>query len=169
MVVRRNNAHLLNFHEDLVDVFKAERINLELATIELGNLGKQLALTKEVALAAVPGRWNLKNVEIRPDEEVQALRSTAIGRFIIEASKRVQDIGNLYETASEKYSMVLDYFGESKRLQPHELFSIFVKFCDSFRATVIEVDRLEKAKVGYIFNYCFSESCPCLINWLYFM
>ena len=137
MVVRRNNTPLLEFYKDLEHVFKAERINLELATIELGNLGRQLALAKAV-------HQQLLNAS---EEKEDSIQFAALGRFIVEASVRVQSIGNLYEEASKRYSELLNYFGESKRLQPHEIFYIFVKFSEAFCSTVNDVEKTEKAKV----------------------
>ena len=151
MVVRRNKDDLLHFQDDLRTVFKADKINWDLAKAEIVSLEKQLISLHEIALQLVPGPWNLNRSNMQnldPGKEASILSETSTGRFFMDASFQISDMCKLVQTTSKKFTMLLEYFGEDKNdTQPHELFKIMITFCKNFQSAVEDIERMEKAKV----------------------
>ncbi len=82
-------------------------------------------------------------------EEVEALRSSRIGVFTLEAIKKVSALRDKVESTQAKFADLLEYFGDSnKKMQPHEMFNIIVTFCRTFSKANEEVIENEKKKVS---------------------
>jgi hypothetical protein len=83
------------------------------------------------------------------EEEVEALRSTQIGIFTLQAIKIVSALRESVELTRSKFKKVLEYFGEDekKKLSPHELFEIICVFTKDFDSAKEKVAKLEKEKI----------------------
>lgn len=173
LVVRRNNEELLDFKDDLPTVPKADKIFWDQCVDELEEVETQLENVRKLALLeaksakilyALPNKPKTKedvdsddlSVEsISLEEEVKLLRSTKIGMFALSAIRKVSQLRERVDMAKDKFSSLLEYFGESKdsKMQPHELFEIITTFCRTFDVARTEVEKKEKEKVSFISSY----------------
>lgn len=82
------------------------------------------------------------------EDEVQALRSTSIGIFTLQAIKIVSNLRENVEDTRTKFRKLLDYFGEDekKKMHPHNLFEIICSFVKDFESAKDQVAELEKSK-----------------------
>ncbi|EED92692.1 hypothetical protein THAPSDRAFT_262031, partial [Thalassiosira pseudonana CCMP1335] len=129
LVVQRNNEELLDFKEDLPTVSKADKIFWDQCVNELEEVETQLENVRKLALHEA----NIASMSL--EEEVALLRSTKIGMFALSAIKKVSQLRERVDTAKDKFSHVLEYFGEDgerSKMQPHELFEIISTFCRNF-------------------------------------
>lgn len=168
-VVQRNNEYLLDFKDDLPTVVKACKIFWDQCVNELEEVETQLENVRKLALHEAktkkvvyelpskkkPQEGNdsddLSIVSMSLEEEVAMLRSTKIGLFALSAIKKVSQLRDRVETARNKFTRLLEYFGEDagkSKMEPHELFEIISTFCRNFDAAREDVDRMEKAKVN---------------------
>jgi len=166
-VVQRNNEYLLDFKDDLPTVVKACKIFWDQCVNELEEVETQLENVRKLALHEAktkkvvyelpskkkPQEGNdsddLSIVSMSLEEEVAMLRSTKIGLFALSAIKKVSQLRDRVETARNKFTRLLEYFGEDagkSKMEPHELFEIISTFCRNFDAAREDVDRMEKAK-----------------------
>ena len=168
LIVKRNNAQLLSFKDDLPSVFKAEKIYWDQCLLDLEEAENQLENVRLVALHKAREsqpewtrtRMKQKNIDddcsisdesLSLEEEVASLRSTDIGLFTLEAIKKVSALREKVEKTKTTYTKLLEYFGEDEKggMQPHELFEIIVTFVRNFESSHKEVELNEKAKVSY--------------------
>ena len=169
LVTRRNNEDLLGFKDDLTNVMKAEKIYWDQCVTDLEEVENQLENVRKLALyeARSKGRRrnrlkerddeSLSDVSLTLEKEVEYLRSTKVGLFVLKSIKKVSALREQVETTKEKWYNVLEYFGEEdkKNMQPHKLFKILVTFCKDFDAAHQDVLREEKAKVSLIVELVF--------------
>jgi hypothetical protein len=94
------------------------------------------------------------------EQEYEALRSSKVGQFTLDAIKKVSSLRDKVELTQSKFSNLLEYFGEpGKKIQASELFAIFVAFCQNFQKANEEVISRERAKVNrklkstFVFNH----------------
>jgi len=166
LVVRRNNELLVRFADDLPTVLKSDKIYWDQCLTDLDEVENQLENVRRLALyeykvararkenrtTAAPPSLNDDNMSL--EEELTALRSSKIGVFTLGAIKQVSSLRDKVEMTQSKFKRVLEYFGESKKkIQPNELFEIFVTFCNNFKRANEEVVANEKKKVSFLF-YC---------------
>ena len=160
LVVRRNNELLIRFADDLPTVLKADKIHWEHCVTELDEVEKQLENIRKLALieyrmshmnkdfmntAMTP---SLTEESMSLEEEFAALRSSKVGVFTLDAIKKVSSLRDKVDLTQSKFSNLMEYFGEpNKKIQPNELFEIFVTFCRNFSKANEEVIANEKAKV----------------------
>ena len=170
LVVQRNNELLLRFKDDLPTVMKADKVYWDQVVSDLEEVENQLENVRRVALhqAQLAFRYSLRKMAKKPrendngddddsmsdtsmtlEEEVEALRATAIGLFTLGAIKQVSALRDKVENTKTKFSRLLEYFGEDERqeIQPHELFTIICTFCRDFdRAKEQVYDNVKKKK-----------------------
>lgn len=168
LVVQRNNEKLLDFKDDLPTVAKADKIYWDQCINELEEMETQLEIVRKLALHEANQKKNIyalpkkkdsqddydsDNLNIDEDmsleEEVGLLRSTKIGMFALGAIKKVSQLRERVEIAKEKFSRLLEYFGEhgDAKMDVHELFAIINTFCRNFDDAREVVEKAEQAKV----------------------
>ncbi len=171
VVMRRNNEDLLGFKDDLSNVMKAEKIYWDQCVTDLEEVENQLENVRKLALYEARSKGHrrhnrlkegddesLSDVSLSLEKEVEYLRSTKVGLFVLKSIKKVSALREQVETTKEKWYNVLEYFGEEdkKHMQPHKLFKILVTFCKDFDAAHQDVLRDEKAKVR-LFLYTYTH------------
>lgn len=105
---------------------------------------------EDQSLQSTSDYFTNSNVSMSLTEEVEALRSTSIGRFALDAIKIVSSLRDRVEKTNTSYMVLLEYFGEDDKnssIQPHELFQVMVQFCKNFDVARAEVEANEKTKV----------------------
>ena len=164
LIVQRNNELLLNFIDDLPTVLKADKVywdqclsDLEEVEIQLENVRRILLhearMQKQHQLQRKKGKEDddndsLGDIEMTLEEEVESLRATSMGIFTLSAIKQVSALRDKVEVTRRKFVKVLKYFGEdAKKMQPHDLFTIFTTFCRDFGKAKEEVFANVKKKL----------------------
>lgn len=177
LVVQRNSEALLDFKDDLPTVSKAVKIYWDQCVRDLEEVETQLENVRKLALHEarsnkivyqLPNRSKGKGSNNAGDDgdddsddlsvesmsledEVSLLRSTKIGMFALSAIRKVSQLRERVDTAKEKFSGLLEYFGEDvgdgSKMQPHELFEIITEFCRTFDVARKDMEKMEKAKV----------------------
>ena len=165
-IVRRNNEPLLHFKDDLPTISKADKVFWDQCLSDLEEVENQLENIRKISL--YQARQHSKAYRIRRkkqreddgdeslseddesltlEEEVAALRATQVGLFTLTAIKYVSSLREKVEQTKEKFSRLLEYFGEEEgRMQPHEMFAIMVSFCRDFGKAVELVTEKERRK-----------------------
>lgn len=165
-VVRRNNASLCHFKDDLSAVFTAEKILWESTLSELKRMENELesvrrlalyyALQKDHAQASSRGSVNGDSVaamsipsKISVEEEIRLLQKTSIGKFTLDACARMAAIVDEIETAKTSFNALLRYFGEEDHAsaQPNEVFRTISVFCKEFEGALAAVVETEKTEL----------------------
>jgi hypothetical protein len=159
LVVQRHNDSLANFKDDLPSVLQADKVYWDQCTADLEEVENQLENVRKIALNVVFGKkapWtrkkkggnddDLSHQSMTLEEEVEALRSTNIGIFTLDAIKAVSALRELVENTNTKLGKLLEYFGE-ENIPPHELFGILSKFVRDFDEAKEKVAKLQKEKV----------------------
>ena len=155
MIVRKNNELLLRFQDDLPTVLKADKVYWDQCLADLEEVENQLENVRRISLYQARIQQELKHKRRNPhedendslgdvslslEEEVESLRATQIGLFTLGAIKKVSALRDKVEVTKEKFSRLLEYFGEEeKKLQPHELFNVISVFCRDFLKAKEEV------------------------------
>jgi len=162
LVVLRQNGTLADFKDDLPSVLKADKIYWDQIENDLEEVENQLENVRKIALHEVFGRRKSRKKNGEDDdmsqnsmsleEEVEALRSTRIGIFTLQAIKIVSSLRENVEITRSKFKKVLEYFGEDekKKMNPHDLFRIISVFAKDFSGAKKEVIDLEKEKARQI-------------------
>mmetsp|Transcript_59630 Transcript_59630/g.71053 ORF Transcript_59630/g.71053 Transcript_59630/m.71053 type:complete len:679 (-) Transcript_59630:168-2204(-) len=150
------------FKDELETVFKAEKIYWDQCLKDLEEAENQLENVRLISLYMAKMRKrgpqphdidsesandSLTDIQLSLEEEVEALRSTAVGSFTLEAIKAVSALRDRVETTNKVFGKLLEYFGEDDKkrdMQPHDLFSIIVTFCKNFDKAYEEVEQIEK-------------------------
>eukprot|EP00978_Attheya_sp_CCMP212_P023017 scaffold69690_cov45-Attheya_sp.AAC.2 len=162
LVVQRNNELLVRFKDDLPTVMKAEKVYWDQCLNDLEEVENQLENIRKISLHQANefskgGKRNvgddddsLSDISISLEDEVRALRSSAVGIFTLDAIKKVSALREKVETTQTKFAKVLEYFGEEEKInvmQPHELFQIIATFCKNFDTAREEVAANTKLKL----------------------
>lgn len=161
LVVRRNNEFLTRFPDDLPTVFIASKIHWEQCLADLDEVESQLENIRKLALLEYRYKYRdsisdtfspaivVDETPLSLEQEFDALRSSKIGEFTLDAIKKVSSLRDKVELTQSKFSNLLEYFGEpGKKIQASELFAIFEVFCQNFQKANDEVIASEKAKVS---------------------
>jgi len=169
LVVQRNSEALLDFKDDIPTVSKAGKIYWDQCVSELEEVETQLENVRKLALHEAKSNkimYSLPNKSKTGDsaadndsddlsvetmsleDEVALLRSTKVGMFALSAIRKVSQLRERVDTAKDKFSSLLEYFGESgdSKMQPHQLFEIIITFCRTFDVARADVEKKEKAK-----------------------
>lgn len=162
MVVKRHNIDLVDFKDDLQSVLKADKIYWDQIENDLEQVESQLENVRKIALHEVFGKkpsWvrrkmkkgnedDISHESMSLEDEVQALRSTSIGIFTLQAIKIVSNLRENVEGTRTKFRKLLEYFGEDekKKMHPHNLFEIMCSFIKDFESAKDQVAELEKSK-----------------------
>lgn len=162
LIVMRHNESLTKFRDDLPSVMKADKIYWDQIENDLEEVENQLENVRKISLHEVFGKkkpsWARKKKgdddefsqdSMSLEEEVEALRSTRIGIFTLQAIKIVSALREQVEGTRLKFRKLLEYFGEDdrKKMSPHELFEIICIFAKDFSQAKEAVLSLEKEKV----------------------
>jgi len=165
LVVQRNNEILLNFKDDIPTALKADKVYWDQCLSDLEDVENQLENVRRMALyqARLAQMYRLQKKKPKGDdddeslsdasmtleEEVESLRSSAIGLFTLGAIKKVSTLRDKVETTKAKFTKLLEYFGEEHRrdMQPHDLFAVITTFSRDFDKAVDTVLSEAKKKV----------------------
>lgn len=163
-IVQRNNTDLLEFGDDLGAVFEADKIYWDQCIADLEQVEHQLENVRKIALyqSHQSHGYRLRKKTRKDDpeesltdddedltleEEVENLRATPIGMFTLSAIKYISQLREKVECTKDMFKKLLEYFGEEESaMQPHELFSIIVRFCKDFEKAKLEVVEKQKRK-----------------------
>jgi hypothetical protein len=166
-VVRRNDATLCHFKDDLITVFVADKLIWDHTLAELKRMESQLESVRTLALYHGSSKDRpitlsrgfvggddataLSMPKISAEEEINLLRRTSIGNFTLDACARMAAVVDEIENAKSSYNALLLYFGEEgkKGLQPNDVFQTISTFCRDFEASVAAVIETEKAQVSH--------------------
>ena len=158
LVVLRQNGTLADFKDDLPSVLKADKIYWDQIENDLEEVESQLENVRKIALHEFFGKRksrknngdddDISQNSMSLEEEVEALRSTRIGIFTLQAIKIVSSLRENVEITRSKFKKVLEYFGEDdkKKMNPHDLFEIISVFAKDFSAAKKAVIDIEKEK-----------------------
>ena len=162
MVVKRNNESLVSFKNDLPSVLKSDKIYWDQCENDLEEVENQLENVRKISLHEVYGKnrpsWarrkkgkdddDMSQESMTLEAEVEALRSTNIGIFTLDAIKKVSNLRENVERTKSKFYKLLEYFGEEdkKKMSPHHLFEIMVTFTKDFDTALEEVAEFDKKK-----------------------
>lgn len=164
LVVQRNNEILLNFKDDIPTALKADKVYWDQCVSDLEDVENQLENVRRMALyqARLAQMYRLQKKKPKGDdddeslsdasmtleEEVESLRSSAIGLFTLGAIKKVSTLRDKVESIKVKFHKLLEYFGEEHRrdMQPHDLFALFQAFSRDFDKAKEKVLADEKKK-----------------------
>jgi len=158
LVVLRHDAELADFKDDLHSVLKADKIYWDQIENDLEEVENQLENVRKIALHEVLGKRrprkrngdddDISQNSMSLEDEVEALRSSRIGIFTLQAIKIVSALRENVEITRSKFKKVLEYFGEDekKKMNPHDLFDIICVFAKDFSTAKEAVIELEKVK-----------------------
>ena len=161
LVVLRHNDSLTSFKDDLSSVLKSDKIYWDQIETDLEEVENQLENVRKIALHEVFGKRRrssrkrnkgeddeMSQDSMSLEEEVEALRSTRIGIFTLQAIKIISALRESVEITRSKFRLVLEYFGvdDNKKMHPHELFKIICLFTKNFMSAKEEVLKLEREK-----------------------
>lgn len=155
LIVLRHNSSLADFADDLPSVLKADKIYWDQIESDLEEVENQLENVRKIALHEVFGKRKRKGDDddisqnsMSLEQEVEALRSTKIGIFTLQAIKIVSALRESVESTRSKFKKLLQYFGEddNKKMNPHELFEIMSIFAKDFNTAKDAVMEKEKEK-----------------------
>ncbi|KAG7367515.1 formin homology 2 domain containing protein [Nitzschia inconspicua] len=155
LIVQRNNELLLKYYDDLPTVLKADKVFWDQCLQDLEEVENQLENVRRISLyeAKLKKQYKLKksndahsdedslgDMELSLEEEVDSLRGTPSGVFTLGAIKQVSALRDKIDRTKAKFARVLEYFGEdSRKMQPHELFTIISAFTRDFQKAKEEV------------------------------
>ena len=165
-VVRRNNASLCHFKDDLAAVFIAEKILWDGTLAELKRMEDELesvrrlalyhALEKDHARASARGSVGDDSVaamsiphKLSVEEEIRLLGMTSIGNFTLDACAEMAAVVDEIKNAKTSYNALLLYFGEEDNTsaQPNDVFRTISAFSKDFEAALAVVVETEKAEL----------------------
>ena len=165
-VVRRNNASLGHFKDDLATVLVAQKIVWENTLMELKRMENELenvrmlalyhALERDHAQASTRGSVSGDSVaamsipsKLSVEEEISLLAKTSIGQFTLDACARMAVVVEEVNNAKTSYNALLLYFGEEDNTsaQPNDVFQIISMFSRDFEAALTVVVETEKAQL----------------------
>jgi len=161
LVVLRHDKVLADFKDDLHSVLKSDKIYWDQIENDLEEVENQLENVRKIALHEVFGKRKSRKRNGDEDDgsqnsmtledEVEALRSSRIGIFTLQAIKIVSALRENVEITRLKFKKVLEYFGEDekKKMNPHDLFEIICVFAKDFTAAKEAVIELEKVKARH--------------------
>jgi hypothetical protein len=181
LVIRRQNESVTRFKEDIPDVLKADKVYWDTCISDLEQVESQLENIRKIALHQYFGKtrpsWSKRRKKhseeddgsdesITLEEEVKALRSTRVGNFTLSAIKTVSSLRENVESTNSKFISLLEYFGmdEKKKMQPHELFTIFSTFTKHFDSAREEVTRQQKAKKKEESKKMIEDAQPAIVK-----
>jgi hypothetical protein len=155
LIVQRNNEILLKYYDDLPTVLKADKVFWDQCLQDLEEVENQLENVRRISLyeARLKKQFKLKkandsqtdedslgDMELSLEEEVDSLRATPSGVFTLGAIKQVSALRDKIDRTKAKFVRVLEYFGEdTRKMHPHELFSIISSFTRDFQKAKEEV------------------------------
>jgi Formin Homology 2 Domain/Subunit CCDC53 of WASH complex len=155
LIVQRNNELLLKYYDDLPTVLKADKVFWDQCLQDLEEVENQLENVRRISLYEAKQKKQFKlrkaadpnddddslgDMELSLEEEVESLRSTPSGVFTLGAIKQVSALRDKIDRTKAKFVRVLEYFGEdTRKMQPHELFSIISVFTRDFLKAKEEV------------------------------
>jgi len=173
-LVKRNDATLLKFKDDISSIVRAEKIAFDQTVVEeLKKLEVELKRVEKIALNEAEKIKNqgggmsklsigelagMKTSLIRTSSgnatvthhdkalPIQDISLTPIGRFSVDASAALSDAQSYASKVSKKFRDVLRYFGEDNSLQPMQFFQTLSAFTRAFDAAHDDVVKEEKRK-----------------------
>ena len=153
--IRKSNASLINFKDDMPSVCKVEKTQWSLVMLEMQRLEKGLDEVRKIALHHCLIRAGLSSDDASSvsssgmalDREVVLLQTTSVGRFTLDACVRMAVLVNDADKLKDKVYELFQYFGEDCKAttQPDMVFYSLFKFVKDFDSALEEVIVQEKA------------------------
>lgn len=92
----------------------------------------------------------VRNVGHIPQYNMMAHKTgrTSMERFTMNADDAVKSALDSTDSVKEKYSKLLEYFGEDEKMPSNDFFGLMKRFIIEFEQAAEQVEKLEKARVS---------------------
>ena len=150
----RNEKSLLAFKEDILPVFEAQRISLDMTYEGIKNLSKEFEIVKTNVAKITEKNKNKKiihrtqSVEIYDTSKNSRWDMSKMELFIEEAKIKMENCDREAKDVRLKYDELLVYFGEESTMKSEEFFGTIQAFSTAFDSAYEHVMAQEKAAVS---------------------
>ena len=141
-IVQKNDADVLKLSEDFAPVKAAERVAMDMLSLELTKMDQGIEKLQAVVKNNLPEPSD-SGSEIEEDE---LINSTPMGRFSTSAASKIQSLSNEFNDVRSSFTDLLRYFGEDNSMSPEAFFGTINTFVSMFDQTHKELVRKEEAK-----------------------
>ena len=141
-IVQKNDADVLKLSEDFAPVKAAERVAMDMLSLELKKMKQGIEKLQVVVKKNVPEPCDSGSER----EEDELIASTPMGRFSASAASKCQSLSNEFEDVSNSFTDLLRFFGEDSSMSPEAFFGTINTFVSMFDQTHKELVRKEEAK-----------------------
>ena len=141
-IVQKNDADVLKLSEDFAPVKAAERVAMDMLSMDLTKMDQGI----EKLQAVVKNNLPEPNDSGSEREEDELIDSTPMGRFSISAASKIQSLSNEFNNVRSSFTDLLRYFGEDSSMSPEAFFGTINTFISMFDQTHKELVRKEEAK-----------------------
>jgi hypothetical protein len=167
-LVSRNDKALLDVRNDLIHVAGAEQVIMDSLHNDMKELQKEIAAVHETAKTQAD-EMNKKGLEKRMSladlrEQKTAVRNvenviqynkinhltgrTSMERFTLNAAASINDAMKLTEDVKEKFTKLLEYFGEDDKMASNDFFGVIKSFMLEFGKAVEHVEKEDQQTVS---------------------
>jgi len=161
MLIQKNDPVCLLFPDELSHTTAASRFPMELVTSEVSLLRKGLETCKRAIASidaelssAIGGLATLaatssdcdgeeEEQEVEEEEEEEENRA-GFAQFLINASSTTAELEQSSKSLVEKYSSLLEYFGEDSGLKCQDFFAVLSRFAAEFSTARDNIERQRK-------------------------
>ncbi|XP_076094984.1 formin-like protein 3 isoform X3 [Mytilus galloprovincialis] len=127
--VQERFPDLLTFESELRFLEKAAIVSMENIIVDIHELEKGMEMTKK----EYDARKNSRDLPV------------ILKDFLSNSEEKLKKLQSDQKTAQDAYHRVVEYFGENPRtVAPNTFFSQFVRFVNSFKAALVELDKRRK-------------------------
>lgn len=166
-LVKKNDAILLGFHEDLATVRHAENIVLDSLASDIKNIEGDLVKVHATAAeeaARLEAAGELKPFSLSDLKELKTSvytienvphfnkvshhsGRTPMERFALNSHDALKQASKKINKLKKKYQSLLLYFGEDENKPSNEFFGVMRRFIEEFQKACDDVEKMEAAKV----------------------
>mmetsp|Transcript_9298 Transcript_9298/g.18757 ORF Transcript_9298/g.18757 Transcript_9298/m.18757 type:complete len:1807 (+) Transcript_9298:262-5682(+) len=140
-IVQKNDADVLKLSDDFAPVKAAERVAMDMLSLELKKMDQGIEKLQAVVKKNLP-----EPCDSGSEREEDDLISTPMGRFSISAASKIQSLSNEFEDVRSSFTDLLRFFGEDSSMSPEAFFGTINTFVSMFDQTHKELVRKEEAK-----------------------
>ena len=127
--VEETFPELLNFETELRFIEKAAIVSMENIVVDMNELDKGMEMTK-------------KEYEARKNSRDSPV---ILKDFLNNSEDKLKKLQSDLKTAKDSYKRVVEYYGENPTtVPPNTFFSQFVRFVNSFKGALVELDKRRK-------------------------
>ncbi len=141
-IVQKNDADVLKLSEDFAPVKAAERVAMDMLSLELTKMDQGIEKLQAVVKNNLPEPSDSGSER----EEDELITSTPMGRFSTSAASKIQSLSNEFNDVRSSFTDLLRYFGEDSSMSPEAFFGTINTFVSMFHQTHKELARKEEAK-----------------------